>query len=128
MDKAVLTIAFILFTHSPIHAQTFTNKVEVGLKIEAQDGGSGIGEGSQMQFSNDGFIWTPPEPYAQSKSSWNLNDYGGDSLSSIKRVYMKVSDRLGNWSDTIQSSQVTIDNKGPDGSVLIELTVTIGEE
>jgi hypothetical protein len=109
------------------NAQTFINQVVVGLQVNFTDEGSGIGEGSMMKFSNNGSTWSNPEPYAQTKAAWDLNSYGGDPTSTIKSVYCKVSDRLGNWSAPVQSNQVTIDNKGPDGNVYFQFTVIFGE-
>ena len=55
-------------------------------------GAGGRGGVSRMRFSNDGRIYSSPEPYASTKA-WILP--GGQGL---RRVYVKFGDRAGRWS------------------------------
>lgn len=110
-----------------LFAQTFTNKIIVNLNIFAQDDGCGIGQGSEMMFSNDGLAWSSPEPYNNLKNDWNLDDvqYGGNPDKTEKTVSAKVSDRCGNWSDVLGPARVTIDNNGPNGNIYLEFSIII---
>ncbi len=71
-----------LYTRSPI----------VTLNLYAQDDESGMGNGAQMQFSNDGARWSAPGPYVTSKL-WPLTPGIG-----LKIVYVRFKDAAGNWS------------------------------
>lgn len=84
----------------------YTNSSKVTLSLSAQDnpGGSGL---SQMQFSNDGTVWSIPQPYAVSKT-WDLSI--GDGL---KTVYVKFSDAAGNWSQ-VYSDSIILDTIAPE--------------
>lgn len=61
---------------------------------------------SQMQFSNDNVTWSIPEAYTATKT-WTLTS--GDS---IKTVYAKYSDTLGNWSNPYTAA-ILLDTAAP---------------
>ncbi|MDD5448991.1 MAG: sialidase family protein [Candidatus Omnitrophica bacterium] len=88
----------------------YTNSVSVILNLAAQDnqGGSGLAD---MKFSNDGVNWSTSRPYSTA-ASWGL--YTGDSQ---KTVFVKFSDRAGNWSQVF-SDTIILDTTPP--------TVTVG--
>lgn len=89
-----------------------TKSPEVNLNINSIDITSGMGQGAEMQFSNDNFSWSDPEPYTDSKI-WNLTS--GDGL---KTIYMKLKDVAGNWSETISES-ILLDTTPPEGTIMI---------
>jgi hypothetical protein len=68
---------------------TYANSTNVTLNLTCNDTLSGC---SQVQFSNDGFNYAPPQQYAASKS-WTL--LTGDGA---KTVYAMFQDGAGNWS------------------------------
>lgn len=72
------------------------NKI-VDIVLSASDDVVGMGD---MQFSNDGVSWSPPEPYSSLRKEWDLGSYGGSSSSGMKTVYAKVSDALENPTTT----------------------------
>jgi hypothetical protein len=86
----------------------YSNIVSATLTLLAQDevGGSGMGSGAQMQFSNDNVTWSTPETYATSKS-WTL-----DSTNGTKTVYAKFKDAAGNWSQSF-SDTIVLDTSTP---------------
>ena len=69
----------------------YANSVSVTLNLSAQDNSDGSGL-SQMQFSNDNLTWSTPESYVNTKA-WALAPGEGE-----KTVYLKFSDKAGNWS------------------------------
>jgi hypothetical protein len=75
----------------------YTNSTTVTLNLSASDnaGGSGL---SQMQFSNDNSNWSTPETYSTTKT-WLL--ISGDGT---KTVYVKFSDKAGNWSEAFSDT------------------------
>ncbi|MDP2923520.1 MAG: hypothetical protein Q8O30_07390, partial [Candidatus Omnitrophota bacterium] len=81
----------------------YTNSTSVTLNLSASDSGSGL---NQMQFSNDEATWFEPEPYGTTKS-WILPSGDGE-----KRVYVKFSDRAGNWSGAL-SDNIILDTIAP---------------
>ncbi|MBF0387121.1 MAG: S8 family serine peptidase [Candidatus Omnitrophica bacterium] len=81
----------------------------VTLTLNASDATSGV---AQMQFSDDGTVWTTPEPYAPSKA-WTMKGSQG-----VKTVYAKFIDAAGNVSGVISGS-VIIDSDLPTGSIVI---------
>lgn len=89
-----------------------TNSSEVNLGINCNDATSGMGQGAEMQFSNDNFNWSAPEPYAVSKM-WNLT-----SFDELKIVYMRLKDVAGNWSSAISDS-ILLDTTPPTGTITI---------
>ncbi|MCM8792760.1 MAG: hypothetical protein NC826_06470 [Candidatus Omnitrophica bacterium] len=90
----------------------YTNSTSVILTLSATDLESGMGQGAQMQFSNDNINWSIPEAYATIKS-WTLLTGDGE-----KRVYVKFKDKAGNWSQTYSDS-IILDTTPPTGTVKI---------
>ncbi len=86
----------------------YTNTTFVTLNLSAQDnsGGSGMGNGAQMQFSNDSKTWPSPETYTITKA-WTL--LSGDGT---KTVYVKFKDAAGNWSQAY-SDAIILDTTKP---------------
>ncbi|MEQ8767758.1 MAG: IPT/TIG domain-containing protein [Planctomycetota bacterium] len=88
--------------------------------LGATETGSGL---SQMQLSNDGVRWSPPEAAAETRGDWDLSAYGGNAFVGTKTVHVRFLDVAGNLSavftDTIdfQPGQPEIDvitpNRGP---------------
>ncbi len=68
-----------------------TNSRIVTLRLSVEDDASGMGEGAQMMFSNDGKLWLDQKPFAPAKY-WVLPTGEGE-----KTVYVKFSDSVGNW-------------------------------
>ena len=66
--------------------------------LNAVDALSGMGQGAQMQFSNDGTTWSPAEDFASLKTPWDLSLYGGTSEPGLRTVYVTFRDAVGNWS------------------------------
>ncbi len=81
----------------------YTKTTSVTLKLSARDTGSGV---YQMTLSNDNSTWSTPEKYTTSKK-WTLSSGDGP-----KTVYVKFSDKAGNWS-MAYSDSITLDTKGP---------------
>lgn len=67
------------------------------LTLSAQDSESGV---ATMRFSNDGITWSSPELYSNTKVWMLIGDYGE------KIVYVKFSDKAGNWSQPFSDSIV----------------------
>lgn len=88
----------------------YTTSTSVTLTLSASDFPSGM---SQMRFSNDGTNWSEPEPYATTKSGWELSP--GDGL---KTVYVKYKDISGNWSTPV-SDTIVLDTTPPTGTIEI---------
>lgn len=84
--------------------EQFTTNLSVLLTINAIDDGNGV---LQMQFSNDGDNWTPPEAY-QTVRAWTLldGDYPPKMNTVLKTVYVRFQDGLGNWSTAVSDSIV----------------------
>ena len=61
------------------------------LTLSATDDGRELDENGLMTFSNDGEVWSAPEPYATGKL-WTLLPGKGE-----KTVYVKFRDAAGNW-------------------------------
>ena len=53
----------------------------------------------QMQFSNNGEIWSEAEPYDTLKIDWDLSGHGGTLQPGTKTVYVRYRDGAGNWSE-----------------------------
>ncbi|MFI5401436.1 MAG: hypothetical protein ACHQ1G_00655, partial [Planctomycetota bacterium] len=83
-----------------------TTDLGVDLQVVADDGGSGMGAGAQMRFSNDGVAWSPPEPYATTRTGWSLSAYGGTSGAGSKTVYASFCDVAGNWSSAVIADSI----------------------
>lgn len=76
-----------------------TSSLTVSLSdLGAEDEHSGMGQGAAMRFSNDGVSWSEAEPFASSRTDWDLSQYGGNHSSGLKKVYVVFSDVAGNWS------------------------------
>ena len=94
-----------------------TNSPNVTLTLSATDNSGTV---SQMQCSNDGTNYSPPEPYATTKS-WTLTSGDGQ-----KTVYAKFKDPSGNWSNPV-SDTITLDTTPPsitftsptDGQIIV---------
>lgn len=84
----------------------YSNTTSVILNLSAQDSGSGMGTGAQMQFSHNNSTWTTAESYVGSKS-WALNSGDG-----TKTVYAKFKDAAGNWS-VVYSDSIILDTVKP---------------
>jgi hypothetical protein len=78
-----------------------TAALVVDLDLTAADGVSGMGEGAQMRFSNDGKAWSEPEPFAAHRAGWDLSAFGGTKEKGLRVVYARVSDASGNWTPVI---------------------------
>jgi hypothetical protein len=87
-----------------------TGTPAVTLSLNANDTGSGMGSGAQMQFSNNGTNWSTPEPY-QSTKTWNLTDVAAGTEQN-RTVYARFKDVAGNWSSTVSDS-IILDRKPP---------------
>ncbi len=81
----------------------YTGSNKVIMSIDAKDNVSGV---SDMQFSNDGSIWSGWAPFAKSQE-WPLSP--GDGL---KTVYVRVKDKAGNVG-MIVTATVTLDTLAP---------------
>ncbi|MBI4707280.1 MAG: gliding motility-associated C-terminal domain-containing protein [Candidatus Omnitrophica bacterium] len=86
----------------------YTKTALVVLMLSAQDapGGSGMGNGAQMKFSNDNLVWSIPENYTATQQ-WTLPPGEGE-----KMVYVKFKDMAGNWSQSYLS-KIILDKTPP---------------
>jgi len=84
----------------------YTNNRSVMLTLNVVDK-NGV---TQMQFSNDGTVWTTPESYIPTRS-WNLDIGDG-----TKTVYVRVMDQAGNWSNVFNRT-ITLDTTIPAISI-----------
>ena len=80
----------------------YTNQTQVSLNLAASDT-SGM---DKMQFSNDNTNWSTPEVYSSVKT-WNLSSGDG-----TKTVYVRFSDKAGNWSQSYSDS-IILDTQAP---------------
>ncbi|MBI4227745.1 MAG: hypothetical protein HY600_05710 [Candidatus Omnitrophica bacterium] len=93
-----------------------TNRQTITLAFSVTGKGGPI---RQIQFSHDGVIYAPPEPYEPTKS-WTV--LPGDG---VKTIYFRVGDGFGGWSDPLTAT-ISIDTTAPslaitapkDGAVL----------
>ena len=88
------------------NAANYSSSLNVTLALSAIDSGSGMGSGSQMQFSNNNSTWSAAENYAVTKS-WALTTGDGQ-----KTVYVKFKDVSGNWSQSY-SDTIILDTTLP---------------
>ena len=51
---------------------------------------------NDMRFSNNGYLWTPYEPFSTSLSNWDLRSYGGNDNTGIHTIYLEVRDLVNN--------------------------------
>lgn len=94
-----------------------TTSTAVTLTLSATDNSGTV---AQMQFSNDGSIYSTAETYAASKS-WTLSTGDG-----TKTVYAKFKDAAGNWSAAV-SDTIILDATAPlvtitspvDGAIIV---------
>lgn len=99
------------------------NSLNVTLKLSASDPlvsggitGSGVVE---MQLSNNGLIWTDPEPFTGARTlTWDLSKYGGNDKDGKKTVYVRYKDALEHWSESIKA-EIILDRVPPTGTILI---------
>jgi hypothetical protein len=75
----------------------------VSLKLTCSDAQSGCGA---MQLSNDNVTFTPPEPFAATRT-WTLS-----ASDAAKTVYVRYLDRAGNVSQSFRDT-ITLDSAGP---------------
>ncbi|WP_307403358.1 ligand-binding sensor domain-containing protein [Desulfofundulus luciae] len=75
---------------------TSTTTKDVTLTISASDNASTASQ-MQMAFSNNGSLWSPWEPYQQTKT-WDITNssYGGTSGAGVKKVYVRIYDQAQN--------------------------------
>lgn len=94
--------------------QQYANSLSATLILLATDnaGGSGI---DQMKFSTDNINWTTAEPYAQTKS------FSLPSGDGTKNVYVKFSDKSGNWSSAYSES-IILDATPPAAPIVNAVT------
>ena len=102
------------------------NKLVTITLTGATDANSGL---SQMRFSNDGINWPPAwEPYASTKSSWDLTAYPTYTSDGPRTVYAQVSDNAGNISGQKTDSNFAGTNSGTSSTskrvILNGLTTT----
>ena len=92
----------------------FTSSTLVRLTLSCSDPGA-TGSGIlDMQFSNDGFLWTAWEPYGTERL-WFLDPGEG-----FKRTLVRVRDRAGNHAVDPFGDTITYDATPPSGSVTID--------
>ncbi len=110
-----LILALLLIT-IPAMAQEFVNTVNIELILTADDAGSGV---EFMQFSNDGDVWSAPETFNTLKTDWPILPGEGQ-----RTIYVRFSDKAGNWSQSISTS-FTIDTTPPSNtSIIYRIKVT----
>ena len=101
-----------------------TNSPRVTLSnLQAEDSLSGMGSGAAMIFSNDGFLWSNPEPFAETRPDWDLTQYGGDDFSGLKKVFVSFRDVAGNGSgpfsnEIVYSAPLLITTESTDNGTL----------
>jgi hypothetical protein len=112
--SAAYNNTIILDTSAPTGSITinnnaqYANSPQIVLTLSAADNSTGI---DKMCFSNDNVNWSSPESYNVTKN-WNITI--GDSE---KTVYVKFSDRVGNWSRTY-SDVIILDTAGPSIQII----------
>ncbi|MFZ5919072.1 MAG: FtsK/SpoIIIE domain-containing protein [Chloroflexota bacterium] len=85
----------------------WTDSRSVTLHLSASDPSPGSGV-TQMCFRNDGESWSGWEPYATTRSGWQLRDAEGE-----RTVYVKYRDAAGNESN--ESSDTIVLDQAPPG-------------
>lgn len=96
------------------NGERYTSNTTVTLTMSASDPDSGV---AQMQFSNDGWSWSPWENFTTSRN-WSLT--GGDGA---KTVYVRFRDAAGNESQAY-SDTIMMDTRAPE--IYNVQTVTVG--
>jgi len=96
-----------------------TGTASVTLALSASDSDSGMGAGAEMQFSNNGTLWSLAEPYKTTKA-WDLTDIPAGT-EQVRTVYVKFKDVAGNWSAPITDT-IILDKQPPNppASIAIE--------
>lgn len=94
-----------------------TTSATVTLTLTVQDNASTASQ-MQMRFSNDGNLWSPWEPFQQTKS-WDITNasYGGTSSAGIKKVYAQVCDQAQNVALAV--AEIGYNPTPPTGTVSI---------
>jgi hypothetical protein len=94
-----------------------TTSAIVTLTLSVQDNASTTSQ-MQMRFSNDGNLWSPWEPFAQTKM-WDItaSAYGGNTNPGIKKVYAQVCDQAQNV--TLAVAEIGYNPNPPTGTVTI---------
>ncbi len=105
-DTFILDIAPPIGTIKINNNAPYASSASVTLNLSAADETSGMGNGAQMQFSNDNITWTKSETYAKTKI-WVLSSGDGN-----KTVYAKFKDVAGNWSESVSAS-IILDTTAP---------------
>jgi len=80
-----------------------TESAVAGLSLAASDAEGTV---TEMQFSNDGVVWSNPEAYSTQKS-WTLSAGLG-----MKTVYARFKDGAGNWSENCSDSIELVEGSG----------------
>lgn len=120
MIKKILINCLVVFyacLYPSIGWTNYTTSKTVSLVMTATDQGSGMAQGAEMKFSNDGQNWSPAEPFAPVKTNWDLTDFGGGGVDGQKTVYLKLKDAAGNWSTVQIVDQIILDQNTPSLSV-----------
>ena len=103
----------------------------VDITLSASDEVAGL-HGAEMQFSNNGSNWSLAEPYSTIKRDWDLGAYGGNLSSGTKTIYAKVSDGLGNWTESITDEILYVPNRRilsvPDEFQTIQTAIDAAQE
>ena len=101
---------------------TGINTSIVSLSVTARDPAPGSGV-ALMAFSNDGFFWSPWEPFAPVRAEWDLADslYGATGTDGQMTVYFKVMDLAGNeiLAKDRATDDIFVDRKGPVESGIV---------
>lgn len=109
-------ILALLLIAVPAMAEQFVNTVNIEFLLTAEDPGSGV---ERMQFSNDGEVWSDPEPFKTLKADWVILPGEGR-----RTIYVRFSDNAGNWSEPVFTS-FTVDTTPPNNtSILYRIKVT----
>jgi len=84
-----------------------TGSIDAILGLSAGDIGNGMAQG-KMRFSNDNVTWSNPMDYAVS-ANWSLLPGTG-----VKTVYVRFSDKAGNWTTAVVSDDIELVEAPPD--------------
>lgn len=88
---------------------TYTNSTSVALSLNASDQQSNV---AAMSFSNDGSTFSEWEPYAVTRTAWDLTAAGGSSAEGTRRIYARFRDAAGNVS-AVTSDDIIVDLTKP---------------
>jgi hypothetical protein len=109
-DSLLLDTKLPVGTISLNNGAVVTSSPILNLTLNASD----LGGISEMQFSENGTLWSNLEPY-QTSRSYTLPD---STLDGSKKLYVRFKDSVGNLS-AAASDTITLDRVAPLGSVLI---------